>query len=79
MTRRPSLLVVLAVMLAAGALLTMLLRGPAAAPPIAAPPPGPSPGAGFAPVVARALPSVVQIRSPRGLGSASCSTRWATS
>jgi putative serine protease PepD len=69
MTRRPSLLVVLAVMLAAGALLTMLLRGPAAAPPIAAPPPGPSPGAGFAPVVARALPSVVQIRSPRGLGS----------
>jgi S1-C subfamily serine protease len=34
-----------------------------------APPPGPPAGAGFAPVVARALPSVVQIRSPRGLGS----------
>jgi len=69
MTRRSSLLVVLAVLLVAGALFTMLLQGPAAAPPIAAPPPGPSPGAGFAPVVARALPSVVQIRSPRGLGS----------
>ena len=69
MTCRPSLLVVLAVLLVAGALLTMLLQGPAVAPPIAAPPPGPSPGAGFAPVVASALPSVVQIRSSRGLGS----------
>jgi S1-C subfamily serine protease len=69
MTRRSSALVVLAVLLVAGVLLTILLQGPAATPPIAAPPPGPHPGAGFVPVVARALPSVVQIRSPRGLGS----------
>jgi len=69
MTRRSSALVVLAVLLIAGLLLAILLQGPGAAPPVAAPPPGPHPGAGFAPVVARALPSVVQIRSPRGLGS----------
>jgi putative serine protease PepD len=66
---RPSPLVALAVLLVAGALLTLLFHGQAAGPPIAAPPPGLSLGAGFAPVVARALPSVVQIRSSRGLGS----------
>jgi S1-C subfamily serine protease len=69
MTRRSIPVVALAALVVAGALLTILPRGPAAAPPIAAPPHGASPGAGFAPVVARALPSVVQIRSPRGLGS----------
>jgi putative serine protease PepD len=69
MSRLPSPLVVLAVLLFAGALLTIVLDGRAATPPIAAPPPGPPSGAGFARVVARALPSVVQIRSARGLGS----------
>jgi len=66
---RRSIPVVLVALVVAGALLTILPRGPAAAPPSAAPPPGSPPGPGFAPVVARALPSVVQIRSPRGLGS----------
>jgi|tagenome__1003787_1003787.scaffolds.fasta_scaffold20987056_5 putative serine protease PepD len=74
MTCRPSTrrsaLVALAVLLVAGALLTILLHDShPAAPAIAAPPPGAPARAGFAPVVARALPSVVQIRSPRGLGS----------
>ena len=73
MTRRSSVrrsvLVALAALLAAGALITILVHGQTAGPPIAAPPPGPPSGAGFASVVARALPSVVQIRSPRGLGS----------
>ncbi len=69
MTRRSSPLIVLAGVLAAGALLALLLHGHGAGPSIAAPPPGRPAGAGFAPVVARALPSVVQLRSPRGLGS----------
>jgi putative serine protease PepD len=68
-TRHPAL-VALAVLLAAGVLLTVLLHGSHPdGPAIAAPPPGAPARGGFAPVVARALPSVVQIRSPRGLGS----------
>ena len=66
--RRPWLLA-LAVLVAAAALLVALFdragSGQAgASDPIATPA-----GDGFAPVVARALPSVVQIRSGRGLGS----------